>query len=607
MLGIDGIAHAQTEVPTDWSLIPAGLGPGDQFRLLFVSSTTRDATSSDIADYDAHVQSAAAAGHTAIQSYSAQFKALGSTDTVDARDNTGTTHTAASPGVPIYWLNGDNVADDYADFYVATGGWNSQNPTDESGMAITGRVLVWTGTDFDGSADSAPLGGSSGVSNQGNPKTVDPIDEAGGFQSGTFPLYGLSPVFAVGEDVLGGNLDLSAYGYHSLGEYDQAQAFTTGADVGGYTLSSVEIVLFSASDTAFPGTVSIWTEKTGRPGTSLGTLTNPDALDPLGECKRLPCPEAAYAFTSSGAIDLAPSRTYFVVVDADATGETRVNLVGTGSSREEPGGARYWRIADGSLQRDRDSSGGWTNFIDSKRIRINGAAKPPPAGTGEIWSAILTTGVASNVVGCDNQLASFPTIAACSDASALTSDQFIHAGKTYSFTKMYYETIGDKFAIGTRPGLTGSAKYLTLVVDGTPLAFGDADSKEDNAAYSLRTWNNPGFSWSAGQSVSLGLVPLPELTIEAFNDNVPHGDGDASAAGVAEFQVTRSYVRSGETRDARLAFTTVLKETGGQGSPVVFNPGQPVKYLSHFALDEDDQGDPICTITFVLQPGDGYT
>ena len=72
MLGIGGIAHAQTEVPMDWSLIPAGLGPGDQFRLLFVSSTTRDATSSDIADYDAHVQSAAAAGHTAIQSYSAQ-------------------------------------------------------------------------------------------------------------------------------------------------------------------------------------------------------------------------------------------------------------------------------------------------------------------------------------------------------------------------------------------------------------------------------------------------------------------------------------------------------------------------------------------------------
>ena len=411
------------------------------------------------------------------------------------------------------------------------------------------------------------------------------------------------------EAALGGNLDQSAYGYHSLGEYDQAQAFTTGADVGGYTLRSVEIVLFSASDTAFPGTVSIWTEKAGgRPGTSLGTLTNPDALDPLGECKRLPCPEAAYAFTSSAGIDLLPSRTYFVVVDADATGETRVNLVGTGSSREEPGGARYWRIADGSLQRDRASSGGWTNFIDSKRIRINGAAKPPPAGTGGtggIWSATLTTGVVSNLVGCDEELDSFPTIAACSDA--ITSDQFIHAGTTYSIIGLRYDMSADRLELKIVPPLTGSAKYLTLVVDGIPLAFGDADAKEDGAVYSTRDWNNPGFSWSDGQSVSLSLEPLPELSIEAVNDNVPHGLGSASAAGVAEFQVTRSYVRSGETRDARLAFTTAVKETEVQGAPTSFDPGQPVTYLSHFALDEDDQGDPICTITFVLQPGDGYT
>ena len=146
-------------------------------------------------------------------------------------------------------------------------------------------------------------------------------------------------------------------------------------------------------------------------------------------------------------------------------------------------------------------------------------------------------------------------------------------------------------------------RALTLVVDGTAFAFEDADTKSNTT----RIWNSAGLSWSDGQPVSLSLVPLPELSIEAFNDNVPHGLGSASAAGVAEFQVTRSYVRSGETRDARLAFTTVLKETEGQGSPVVFNPGQPVKYLSHFALDEDDQGDPICTITFVLQPGDGYT
>ncbi len=77
---------AVTVVPADWSLIPSGLSEGDSFRLLFVSSTTRDARSSSIEDYDTHVQNAAANGHADIQAYSAQFKALGSTEAVDARD-----------------------------------------------------------------------------------------------------------------------------------------------------------------------------------------------------------------------------------------------------------------------------------------------------------------------------------------------------------------------------------------------------------------------------------------------------------------------------------------------------------------------------------------
>ena len=76
-----------------WTLIPTGLSAGDSFRLLFVSSTTRDGTSSDISDYNSHVQSAAAAGHADIQTHSSGFRALGSTSAINARDNTGTTYT----------------------------------------------------------------------------------------------------------------------------------------------------------------------------------------------------------------------------------------------------------------------------------------------------------------------------------------------------------------------------------------------------------------------------------------------------------------------------------------------------------------------------------
>ena len=71
-----GSAQAQTEVPANWDLVPSAIGTGDQFRLIFVSSTKRNSTSSTIGDYDSRVQTAAASGHTArIRSYSAQFKA----------------------------------------------------------------------------------------------------------------------------------------------------------------------------------------------------------------------------------------------------------------------------------------------------------------------------------------------------------------------------------------------------------------------------------------------------------------------------------------------------------------------------------------------------
>ena len=121
-------AFAQTTVPSGWSLKPTGLTAGDQFRLLFLSSTKRNATATAIADYNTFVQTRAAAGHADIQAYSAGFRVVGCTAAVDARDNTSTTGT----GVPIYWLDGNKVADNYADFYDES--WDDEaNDKNESG------------------------------------------------------------------------------------------------------------------------------------------------------------------------------------------------------------------------------------------------------------------------------------------------------------------------------------------------------------------------------------------------------------------------------------------------------------------------------------------
>ena len=99
-------AEPPTLVSNNWSLTPSELGARDQFRLLFLSSTTRNATSSDIADYNSFIKTRAAAGHTDIQEYSSGFKVVGCTEDDDARDNTRHhLHQVPTEGVPIYWLD----------------------------------------------------------------------------------------------------------------------------------------------------------------------------------------------------------------------------------------------------------------------------------------------------------------------------------------------------------------------------------------------------------------------------------------------------------------------------------------------------------------------
>ena len=132
----EALASSHVEyVYSDWGPKPNGVSGGDQFRLIFLSSTKRKATSLDIADYNTFVQNQAAAGHAGIRPYADGFNVVGCTASmpgfpagVNARDNTGTTGT----GVPIYWLKGNRVANNYADFY--DGSWDDEaNVKNESG------------------------------------------------------------------------------------------------------------------------------------------------------------------------------------------------------------------------------------------------------------------------------------------------------------------------------------------------------------------------------------------------------------------------------------------------------------------------------------------
>jgi hypothetical protein len=109
-------------------VVPADLAPGTQYRLVFVTNGTRDATSFDINDYNTFVTNQVTGSALATQLTTAGFnlgtitwKAIASTQAggsstgVTARDNTGT--NPSSTGVPIYLIDGNRVANNNADLW----------------------------------------------------------------------------------------------------------------------------------------------------------------------------------------------------------------------------------------------------------------------------------------------------------------------------------------------------------------------------------------------------------------------------------------------------------------------------------------------------------
>ena len=187
----DDTPAPEISVAPDWALTPSDLTGGDKFRLLFVTSTERNAAATDIATYNTFVQTRAKAGHSAItDDVGDQFTVVGSTSSVDARDNTSTTGT----GEPIHWLNGDKVADNYADFY--DGSWDSYAKRNESG-ATMGNEQIWTGSNDNGTKHSSDYLGNTSVRAGQLAASNDPFGWASGNNTTSRNFYGLSPVFTV--------------------------------------------------------------------------------------------------------------------------------------------------------------------------------------------------------------------------------------------------------------------------------------------------------------------------------------------------------------------------------------------------------------------------
>ncbi len=202
-------------VPQDWSLKPSGVGPGEQFRLLFKTHNERNSVPNDIGVYDTFVRnrvSGAGTGHADIRQYSSTFRVVGSTPTVDAAWHTATgimvsgepSHTPFS--TPIYWLNGPKIADDYNDFWDGTWDDNSHGAHRRAnGNASTNNRGPNTGTQTGtthataGTKRGSNALGTSGTHSRwgGGDPNQNPISQ-GNIPKGNNNVYiGLSGIFEV--------------------------------------------------------------------------------------------------------------------------------------------------------------------------------------------------------------------------------------------------------------------------------------------------------------------------------------------------------------------------------------------------------------------------
>ena len=122
--------------------VPSGLSPGDKYQLAFVTNGRRDALSLDIADYNDFVRREAELDGAFTRGFGIEWFAIGSTPTVDARDN-------APVSAPVYLL--DSTLISTAGPTIYDGFLSSAFDTDQF-LSFPGLSLTWTGSSSDGTA-----------------------------------------------------------------------------------------------------------------------------------------------------------------------------------------------------------------------------------------------------------------------------------------------------------------------------------------------------------------------------------------------------------------------------------------------------------------------
>ena len=296
---------------------------------------------------------------------------------------------------------------------------------------------------------------------------------------------------------------------------DHAQLFHTGANTGGYILTSVRVNSEDPEDDAFDVEVC-------EADTSANEF-------PTSTCTALTAPGdftlALPKFTHAG-IALSANTNYVVVIKERSSASVELNST-TSSGEDTSLGLSDWSIKNYFYW---NNSGTWTNQggqNEALRIIVNGYAVVPVVTVAtcsvasmqnQVWTGNLTAGVSGSITGF------------AATAGTLDDTTFTLGTTNYTIDVIAVTTgIGLVFSLSSA-GFGNTAAPLVLHVGTQTFPFSDASYIANTFTYYWTT-NLP--TWADGDAVCLALTEVedpPAVTSVEFTSTPPPTPPTPSAA-----------------------------------------------------------------------------
>ena len=507
----------------------------------------------------------------------------------DARVVSNTTYTDDDKGVPIYWVGGTKVADNYEDFY--DGSWDDEtNVRDQQGDLHPVPDGVWTGSASDGT--ELMEGGVSRALGQdpagyGAPGSTAP--GAGPLYSGSTAasteersLYVLSPVYRIIAPGLVSNMAQSGR-TSDVRSASRSQRFTTGSHLHGYNFGGLQIGYQFGFGNRPRMSVSVYTvDSNGHPDSEVAAITSPVA-------------DGNYELTFDvpAGVILDPETTYAIVV-SPATSGTDLALRVTSSNGEDSTSEDDWSLADVF---DIESGGSWQADTDGNalRVRVRGVLKvgPPAAPTGLTatggrhhinlsWTEPTMDG-GSSITGY--------RIESSADGLSGWSDVAADTGSTataYSHT-------------GLRPDTTLHYRVSAINAEGASAASDTANATTDDYPEVTAAFGQGSYTVAEGGTVTvrITLSADPERTVAI--PVVAANQGGATTGDYSSLPTSVTF-NSGQTSKS-FTFTATQDTVDDDGESVKLTFGALPSRVSQGARNETtvtitDDDDPEVTVAF---------